>query len=106
MVQSKSYPYIGGATVGNAYLFTRYMGNPELTTSVPNSRHLVKPFLLPEMYLINAEANAKAGKTTDAVTILNQLQNARGAQTQVQVLTRLVTNGSVKWLVKDNVSYS
>ena len=47
--------YIGGATVGNAYLFTRYMGNPELTTSVPNSRHLVKPFLLPEMYLINAE---------------------------------------------------
>ncbi|MBF1498394.1 RagB/SusD family nutrient uptake outer membrane protein [Prevotella pallens] len=73
--------YIGGATVGNAYLFTRYMGNPELTTSVPNSRHLVKPFLLPEMYLINAEANAKAGKTTDAVTILNQLQNARGAQT-------------------------
>ena len=94
------------ATVGNAYLFTRYMGNPELTTSVPNSRHLVKPFLLPEMYLINAEANAKAGKTTDAVTILNQLQNARGAQTTGASIDEIGDDGSVKWLVKDNVSYS
>ena len=73
--------YIGGVTYNKIYLFKRYVGNPNLTTSMPNSRHLVKPFLLPEMYLINAEANAKAGKTTDAVAILNQLQTARGAQT-------------------------
>ena len=68
-------------TYNKIYMFKRYIGNPDLTTSVPNSRHLVKPFLLPEMYLINAEANAKAGNTTDAVAILNQLQTARGAQT-------------------------
>ncbi|MBF1386587.1 RagB/SusD family nutrient uptake outer membrane protein [Prevotella aurantiaca] len=73
--------YIGGVTYNKIYLFKRYVGNPNLTTSMPNSRHLVKPFLLPEMYLINAEANAKAGHTADAVTILNQLQTARGAQT-------------------------
>ena len=73
--------YFGDVTSGKIYLFKRYIGNPNLTTSDPNGRHLVKPFLLPEMYLINAEANAKAGHTADAVAILNQLQTARGAQT-------------------------
>lgn len=73
--------YFNDVTYNQIYLFKRYIGNPNLTTSLPNSRHLVKPFLLPEMYLINAEANAKAGKAADAVAVLNQLQNARGAQT-------------------------
>lgn len=72
--------YFNDITYNKIYLFTRYVGNPNLTTAVPNSRHLVKPFLLPEMYLINAEANEKLGNTTEATRVLNLLQTARGAQ--------------------------
>ena len=72
--------YFNDITYNKIYLFTRYIGNPNLTTAVPNSRHLVKPFLLPEMYLINAEANEKLGNTTEATRVLNLLQTARGAQ--------------------------
>lgn len=64
------------------YTFTRYEGNPALTSNknIPNSRHLVKPFLLPEFYLINAEANFKLGNIKAAESALNTLQGARDAE--------------------------
>lgn len=69
---------------GNYYeteltVFKRFSGNPALRTDdVPNTRQMIKPILLSEMYLIAAEAelssNAAAAKTD-----LNALQAARGA---------------------------
>lgn len=60
--------------------FVKYDGNPELTSDgTPNSRQHVKPFLIGEAYLINAEANFKNGKADEAKTTLNALQSARGA---------------------------
>ena len=70
----------GNDFTGKFFIFIKYMGNPELTsTGIPNARHHIKPFLIGEMYLIAAEANFRAGKTADAKTLLNTLQAARGA---------------------------
>lgn len=60
--------------------FVKYNGNPALTSSgMPNSRQHVKPFLIGEAYLLNAEANFKNGDTAAAAASLNALQTARGA---------------------------
>lgn len=70
----------GTAYTGDFYVFVKYLGNPALTsTGIPNARHAVKPFLLGEMYLIAAEADLKAGNTTNAKNLLNELQTKRGA---------------------------
>ncbi len=73
--------YLGGSlTVGSFITFIKYLGNPELNSDgVPNSRHLVKPFLISEMYLINAEANLRKGDAAAAKKALNKLQSARQA---------------------------
>ncbi len=63
------------------YVFTKYIGNPNLTSSgIPNSGNAIKPFMISEMYLIAAEAYAQAGNTASAKTVLNTLQEARGAK--------------------------
>ncbi len=60
------------------YVFSKYKGNPDYTSSYPNSAQARKAFAIPEMYLIAAEASFNNGQTTDAKTYLNALQTARG----------------------------
>lgn len=59
------------------YTFCKYLGNPALTTALPNTGHAVKVFLISEMYLIAAEAAAQNGG--DALPYLNAIQTSRGA---------------------------
>ena len=65
---------------GDFYVFTKYWGNPALTSNLRNGRQAPKPLMIAEMYLIAAEAeltsNAAAAKAD-----LNTLQAARGART-------------------------
>lgn len=72
---------LGGTNlVGQVYVFTKYYGNPALTsTGVPNARQHIKPLMIGEMYLIAAEANLRAGNAGAAKTMLNTLQVSRGA---------------------------
>lgn len=61
-------------------IFSKYLGNPELTSSaVLNARQKVKPIMIGEMYLIAAEAYFRAGSKDAAKDILNALQSKRGA---------------------------
>ncbi len=65
---------------GDFYVFTKFIGNPDLTSSgIPNSGNAIKPFLISEMYLIAAEAYAQSGNESSAKTVLNALQEKRGA---------------------------
>ena len=79
---SNYYCYINNNWIkGDFYIFTKYIGNPELTTSgIPNAGNAVKPFMISEMYLIAAEAYAQSGNAASAKTVLNTLQTARGAK--------------------------
>ena len=63
---------------GKFYVFTKYWGNPALTSSLRNGRQLPKPLMLGEMYLIAAEAELSSNPTA-AKADLNALQEARGA---------------------------
>ncbi|MBP3714455.1 MAG: RagB/SusD family nutrient uptake outer membrane protein [Phocaeicola sp.] len=77
------YPSVisGAAHINSYYTFIKYLGNPELTSNgVPNSRQHVKPLLIGEMYMIAAEAYLGAGNTDAAKAVLNELQEARGAE--------------------------
>lgn len=70
--------FLAGSTAVTT--FTKYFGNPELTSDgTPNSRQHVKPFLIGEAYLIAAEAYFNAGDTEAAGEVLNELQQKRGA---------------------------
>ena len=61
-------------------IFTKYLGNPTLTSSdALNARQKVKPILIGEMYLIKAEAQYRGGNSTGAIATLKGLQSARGA---------------------------
>lgn len=63
------------------YVFTKYRGNWDLTTSKVNlnGRSAPKPFKISEMYLIAAEAEFQSGNANAATADLNTLQTARGA---------------------------
>ena len=63
-----------------AYVFIKYLDNPALHSgSIETGAHAAKPILIGEMYLIAAEAYAKAGNASKAQETLNILQAARGA---------------------------
>lgn len=69
---------------GNAqfdvYIFYKFVGNPALKdqASTGNSGiNKVKPFRIPEQYLILAEAYARSGNEGEANTVLNNLRAAR-----------------------------
>ena len=64
---------------GDFYVFTKYWGNPALTSALRNGRQLPKPLMIGEMYLIAAEAELANGKADAAKADLNALQAARGA---------------------------
>ncbi|MCD8312687.1 MAG: RagB/SusD family nutrient uptake outer membrane protein, partial [Bacteroidales bacterium] len=68
------------------YVFSKYKGNPNYTTSFPGSAQARKALSIPEMYLIAAEAYFNAGDTVSARKYLNALQSARGTvQTQANL---------------------
>ena len=70
----------GSYNRGDFYTFVKYLGNPDLQTSnVPNGVQMCKPFMISEMYLIKAEAEAMQDKIPAAKTTINALQTARGA---------------------------
>lgn len=72
--------YMANAIREGVSVFLKYPGNPTLSTSsVPNGRQKVKPFLIGEQYLIAAEAFFLDNKPVDAKAILNELQTKRGA---------------------------
>ena len=75
------YPVkMSGSFYEGVYVFTKYLDNPALHTGgVETGAHAAKPLLISEMYLIAAEAYAKAGNTSAAQTVLNVLQASRGA---------------------------
>lgn len=86
---NQEYVQINGSYYqGDFYVFTKYWGNPALTTTpLRNGRQLPKPLLIGEMYLIAAEAELTTNPTA-AKTDLNALQSARGAsETEATVET-------------------
>lgn len=73
--------YVGGNAYKDIYAFSKYLGNPALrSSSVPNARQHVKPFMIGEAYLIAAEAYFKGGDAEKAKIALNALQSARVAE--------------------------
>lgn len=77
-------------------IFSKYLGNPDLTSNASlNSRQHVKPLLIGEMYLIAAEALFRGGSESSAKEILNTLQDKRGATKSVNVNETVLYN---EWL--------
>ncbi|MBR4809456.1 MAG: RagB/SusD family nutrient uptake outer membrane protein [Bacteroidales bacterium] len=65
---------------GDFYTFVKYLGNADLYSGdVPNGVQMCKPFLISEMYLIKAEAEAMLDEIPKAKATINILQAARGA---------------------------
>lgn len=72
---------IQGATYNNIWLVNKYPGNPALFTgATTNYAHAPRLFRVAEMYLISAEAGARAGAATEPAALgrLNNLRTARG----------------------------
>jgi len=72
---------IQGTNYDNVWLVNKYPGNPALFTGAnTNYQHAPKVFRIAEMYLISAEAGARAGGASeaDALAKLNDLRTARG----------------------------
>lgn len=64
---------------GDFYTFVKYIGNSNLYSGdVPNGVNMCKPFMISEMYLIKAEAEAMQDKIPAAKATINALQTARG----------------------------
>lgn len=65
---------------GKFYIFTKYKGNTALNSSGKIDAHVApKPFSLPEMYLVAAEAAFMGNKKLNALSKLTTLQTKRGA---------------------------
>lgn len=64
---------------GEFSIFVKYLGNPALYSNIPNGAQMEKPYMIAEMYLIKAEAQARSNKIPQAKTTLNILQALRGA---------------------------
>jgi starch-binding outer membrane protein, SusD/RagB family len=72
---------IQGVDYPNIWLVNKYPGNPALfTAATTNYAHAPKVFRVAELYLISAEAGARAGAATEsaALTRLNTLRVSRG----------------------------
>ena len=75
---------------GDFYIFTKYWGNPALTSALRNGRQCPKPLMIGEMYLIAAEAELSTDPAA-AKTDLNALQTSRGASA-TEATTETVRN--------------
>lgn len=78
-----SYPiYVSGSALSDpdVLVFTKFEGNPTYNNvGIPQGQQAIKPFRIGEMYLIAAEALFNSGSQADALTVLQELQTARGA---------------------------
>jgi len=75
---------IQGVDYPNIWLVNKYAGNPALFTgAATNYAHAPKVFRVAELYLISAEAAARAGAATEPAALirLNSLRVARGLPT-------------------------
>ena len=65
---------------GDFFTFVKFLGNSSLYSGdVPNGVQMCKPFMISEMYLIKAEAEAMQDNIPAAKKTINTLQTARGA---------------------------
>jgi len=73
------------------YVFKKFEGNAFWTTAkeAPAGLTATRPFTLPEMYLIAAEASLQGGNADNAAKYLNTLQAARGASETDATLTTI-----------------
>lgn len=76
----------GNYYLGDFSIFVKYLGNPALYSNIPNGAQMEKPYMISEMYLIKAEAQARSNKIPAAKTTLNALQTLRGATTTTGTL--------------------
>ncbi|MBQ6199723.1 MAG: RagB/SusD family nutrient uptake outer membrane protein [Bacteroidales bacterium] len=74
---------------GDFSIFVKYLGNPALYSNIPNGAQMEKPYMIAEMYLIKAEAQARSNKIPAAKTTLNVLQALRGATTTTGTLKNI-----------------
>lgn len=78
-----AYPvYMTGSIHVNSdvKVFTKFEGNLSYTNQpYPQGQQAIKPFRISEMYLIAAEALFQNGQQPKALALLNELQEARGA---------------------------
>ena len=74
---------------GEFSIFVKYLGNPSLYSNVPNGAQMEKPYMISEMYLIKAEAQARGNKIPAAKTTLNILQALRGATSTTGTLKNI-----------------
>ena len=89
------------------YIFTKYLGNPDLTSSnVLNGRQHVKPILIGEMYLIAAEACFRNNDVESATEILRTLQSQRGAKPCTLANEELLQNEWFKETVGEGLRLS
>ncbi len=84
------YPvFVQGTRYNGVTVFTKYLGNPDLTTgNIETGAHAAKPLMIAEMYLIAAEAYSMDGEDLFAKDVLNELRTARKA--------KLSTTGSLE----------
>lgn len=78
-----TYPVkVGPNFVYNSiYVFVKNLGNPALVSNgVPNGRNAIKPFLLSEMYLIAAEAQAGTAAGTADLNVLQTFRHATNTE--------------------------
>lgn len=88
-------------------IFTKYLGNPDLTTNAAlNARQHVKPLLIGEMYLIAAEANFRGGSENAALDALNALQVQRGATPSETVTETVLANEWFKETIGEGLRLS
>lgn len=87
-------------------IFSKYLGNPDLTSSaVLNARQKVKPLLIGEMYLIAAEAQYRSG-SSEAIATLAALQEARGATASATVTVENLYNEWFKETIGEGLRLS
>lgn len=88
-------------------IFSKYLGNKELTSSVVlNSRQHVKPLLIGEMYLIAAEAAFRGANESDALDVLHALQAKRGANASPVVSETILYNEWFKETIGEGLRLS
>lgn len=76
-----AYSSSESVSLGAAYIFNKYPGNPALKKAPSEISYYnsYKLFRIAEAYLIAAEAYYRSGDETNATKVLNELRTARGA---------------------------
>ena len=104
----EKYPtFIINAFTYDVTIFTKYLGNPDLTNSAAlNARQHVKPLLIGEMYLIAAEANFRANNEAAALEVINALQTKRGSDLSKRLNESILYNEWFKETIGEGLRLS